>query len=251
MKLILKCTAPEFSPDDIEWAFVTLDTPLLEQALARRRIFRQSQAQDDQLYDMYFWDTSPDFFALYADPDRDESLDEEELLENTLRDHTGQPLEWSHDFHRVRGDTTIPHVYLRAVECARMRVDAHGIAWIAYPKHPDVAVLSRDIKGPHRRARGRVRFFYDPPIRHAGMSFTTLCQEDQVMAHGTVKWFNADKGFGFITQESGSDVFVHYSAIQATGYKALMEGDQVEFEVTQGSKGPQAQSVKKVTTTVS
>jgi cold shock protein len=83
------------------------------------------------------------------------------------------------------------------------------------------------------------------------MSFTTLCQEDQVMAHGTVKWFNADKGFGFITQESGSDVFVHYSAIQATGYKALMEGDQVEFEVTQGSKGPQAQSVKKVTTTVS
>ena len=69
------------------------------------------------------------------------------------------------------------------------------------------------------------------------------------MAHGTVKWFNADKGFGFITQESGSDVFVHYSAIQATGYKALMEGDQVEFEVTQGSKGPQAQSGKKVTTT--
>jgi cold shock protein len=83
------------------------------------------------------------------------------------------------------------------------------------------------------------------------MSFTTLCQEDQVMAHGTVKWFNADKGFGFITQQSGSGVFVHYSAIQATSYKALMEGDQVEFEVTQGPKGPQAQSVKKVATTVS
>ena len=66
------------------------------------------------------------------------------------------------------------------------------------------------------------------------------------MAHGTVKWFNADKGFGFITQESGPDVFVHYSAITASGFKSLNEGDQVEFEVTQGPKGPQAQAVKKI-----
>jgi len=69
------------------------------------------------------------------------------------------------------------------------------------------------------------------------------------MAHGTVKWFNADKGFGFITQDEGPDVFVHYSAIDTSGFKALNEGDQVEFAVTQGPKGPQAQSVKKVTTT--
>jgi cold shock protein len=66
------------------------------------------------------------------------------------------------------------------------------------------------------------------------------------MAHGTVKWFNEQKGFGFITQDSGTDVFVHYSAIAASGFKSLNEGDQVEFEVTQGPKGPQAQSVKKV-----
>ncbi len=67
------------------------------------------------------------------------------------------------------------------------------------------------------------------------------------MAHGTVKWFNADKGFGFITQENGPDVFVHYSAItDMTGYKSLNEGDQVEFQVVQGPKGPQAQAVKKV-----
>jgi CspA family cold shock protein len=57
------------------------------------------------------------------------------------------------------------------------------------------------------------------------------------MAHGTVKWFNADKGFGFITQDDGPDVFVHYSAINASGFKALTEGDQLEFAVTQGD-GP-------------
>ena len=69
------------------------------------------------------------------------------------------------------------------------------------------------------------------------------------MAHGTVKWFNADKGFGFITQENGPDVFVHYSAIAETGFRSLNEGDEVDFEVTQGPKGPQAQSVKKTPTT--
>jgi len=69
------------------------------------------------------------------------------------------------------------------------------------------------------------------------------------MANGTVKWFNADKGFGFITQENGPDVFVHYSAIASTGFRALNEGDQVEFEVVQGPKGPQAQSVKKTPAT--
>jgi cold shock protein len=67
------------------------------------------------------------------------------------------------------------------------------------------------------------------------------------MAHGTVKWFNADKGVGFITQDEGPDVFVHYSAIAASGFKALNEGDHVEFEAAQGPKGPQAQSVKKLT----
>jgi CspA family cold shock protein len=78
---------------------------------------------------------------------------------------------------------------------------------------------------------------------------STLGQENHTMASGTVKWFNADKGFGFITQVNGPDVFVHYSAIEASGFKALNEGDEVEFEVVAGPKGPQAKSVKKVTGT--
>jgi len=67
------------------------------------------------------------------------------------------------------------------------------------------------------------------------------------MAHGTVKWFNDQKGFGFITPDDGSDVFVHDSAIAASGFKTLTEGDEVEFQVTQGPKGAQAQAVTKVT----
>lgn len=60
---------------------------------------------------------------------------------------------------------------------------------------------------------------------------------------GTVKWFNSSKGFGFIEREGGDDVFVHYSAILTDGYRELHEGQQVEFNVTQGAKGPQAESV--------
>ena len=66
------------------------------------------------------------------------------------------------------------------------------------------------------------------------------------MATGTVKWFNAEKGYGFITREGGSDLFVHYSAIEGSGYRTLEEGQHVEFEVTQGPKGAQASNVKVI-----
>jgi CspA family cold shock protein len=65
------------------------------------------------------------------------------------------------------------------------------------------------------------------------------------MAQGNVKWFNDAKGYGFISQEDGEDVFVHFSAIQAQGFKSLAEGDKVEFEVTKGPKGLQAANVRK------
>ena len=67
------------------------------------------------------------------------------------------------------------------------------------------------------------------------------------MASGTVKWFNEQKGYGFITQDSGDDVFVHYSGIEGSGFRGLTEGDRVQFEVTQGPKGLQATSVRKLT----
>lgn len=66
------------------------------------------------------------------------------------------------------------------------------------------------------------------------------------MAHGTVKWFNAEKGFGFISVDGGNDVFVHFSAIVADGYRSLEENQRVEFDIKQGPKGPQAESVRKI-----
>jgi CspA family cold shock protein len=68
----------------------------------------------------------------------------------------------------------------------------------------------------------------------------------QAMSEGTVKWFNEQKGFGFIQKDEGGDVFVHHSAIQGTGFKTLAEGQRVSFDVVQGAKGPAAENVKAI-----
>jgi CspA family cold shock protein len=65
------------------------------------------------------------------------------------------------------------------------------------------------------------------------------------VAQGTVKWFNAEKGYGFIAVDGGQDVFVHFSAIQMDGYKSLDDGQRVEFDIAQGQKGPQAENVRQ------
>jgi cold shock protein len=89
-------------------------------------------------------------------------------------------------------------------------------------------------------------------LRHAlRHSFKIPCQEDTSLAHGTVKWFNDQKGYGFIGQDEGDDVFVHYSAIESGGFRSLNEGELVEFDVVPGPKGPQAKAVRKLTTATS
>ena len=72
-----------------------------------------------------------------------------------------------------------------------------------------------------------------------------MMQEELYVATGTVKWFNEAKGFGFISQEGGEDVFVHFSAIQGEGFKTLAEGERLEFDVTRGPKGLQASNVRR------
>ncbi len=82
-------------------------------------------------------------------------------------------------------------------------------------------------------------FFYDT----TSLDFKYLKRRYVSMANGTVKWFNESKGFGFITQEDGKDVFAHYSAIEGEGYKTMAEGDLVSFDVVEGDKGPKASNI--------
>ncbi len=86
----------------------------------------------------------------------------------------------------------------------------------------------------------------DPGLAKCGVCAAVIRRMCGAVAQGTVKWFNSEKGYGFIAVDGGSDVFVHFSAIEQEGYKSLEDGQRVEFEVTQGPKGPQADTVRIV-----
>ena len=83
-------------------------------------------------------------------------------------------------------------------------------------------------------------------IRRKAFRSNDPMKEKHMSTKGTVKWFNDEKGFGFLTQENGGDVFVHHTAIVSDGFRSLTEGEQVEFELTEGQKGPAAANVKKI-----
>jgi CspA family cold shock protein len=102
--------------------------------------------------------------------------------------------------------------------------------------------LSRATESPQLRAEARSFFF----LEHFWSRANNDSGEEVVKEKGIVKWFNAAKGYGFIQRSSGDDVFVHFSAIQANGYRSLDEGAEVEFEVKQGPKGLQAENVARI-----
>jgi CspA family cold shock protein len=101
--------------------------------------------------------------------------------------------------------------------------------------------LRLSLSDPSRVVTARPRHAHGVRAQHGSI------EGEQHMAQGTVKWFNSEKGFGFIAPDDGSaDVFVHYSAIATSGYKSLDENQRVEFDITQGQKGPQAENVRSV-----
>jgi CspA family cold shock protein len=125
-----------------------------------------------------------------------------------------------------------------------------------FPSRNDLAVVETEISGRDFPGDSKETETYEvgnPPAQCVGFgSIGTEAKNKQrgkigkMKEQGVVKWFNNEKGYGFIRRDSGDDVFVHHSAIQADGFRSLNEGDQVEFSVTQGPKGFQAQEVSKV-----
>jgi cold shock protein len=109
-------------------------------------------------------------------------------------------------------------------------------------------MVRKQLKGLiHGCSSGKVKWVFDS--RGAKGLTTSSCISRRGILKGIIEWFNNSKGYGFIGREDGPDVFVHYSGILGDGYRTLQEGDFVEFDIVQGSKGPQAGNVRKVVST--
>jgi len=91
--------------------------------------------------------------------------------------------------------------------------------------------------------RGSEFFGYEVIVEHREKGFGKVVQKERFMSEGTVKWFNPRKGYGFIATEDGRDIFVHYASISGDGYKTLVEGDAVSFDIVEGEKGLRAENV--------
>src|SRR5215211_4766917 len=140
--------------------------------------------------------------------------------------------------------------------CEGSRHSAASSSWW-HARTPRVVVDGGGGRWPYPSPCARQRFTFCLATRRSSLSLPSALEfasawvdpprrwrEDKDMTVGTVKWFNADKGYGFIAPESGEDVFVHFSAIQSAGYRSLDEGQAVQFDVTSGPKGPQAANVR-------
>jgi CspA family cold shock protein len=124
---------------------------------------------------------------------------------------------------------------------------------LLYPKSEVAGVFCRSSKDRSEESPGLAAFLFPKALiasagnpRHHRKSFPEIVKERVQMAQGKVKWFNDAKGFGFIEQEDGTDVFVHFSSIRGEGFKSLREGDAVSFEVVDSPKGPKAENVEKL-----
>jgi cold shock protein len=146
--------------------------------------------------------------------------------------------------HIYLGRILRSHSFAQTTHLARGDRNIAECAWIGYDGFAFVALVKtfRFVKGLRDRSRGLFLFLRLEADPKAPNRLKTE-KRSELKEQGTVKWFNASKGFGFIQRHNGEDVFVHFSAIQGDGYKSLSDGQAVEFEVTKGPKGLQAANV--------
>jgi CspA family cold shock protein len=108
-------------------------------------------------------------------------------------------------------------------------------------------LVSVDVFGADDRVVSRIQGDHHGDTGSARCGFVVLSLKERNMATGIVKWFNSEKGFGFIAQDGGGDdVFAHFSAINSTGFRELVEGEKVEFDIVQGQKGLQAENIQRI-----